>query len=148
MPYAWLNDVNKTPHNHILLSLYGDVKLREFAALQTKKRERCFLVRKLIVESRFPRVRFRGFQDRLQSTTGLNREQTFAVQHIVSLALRKTFDFSLWLGMPGTGKTTTIASAVDELAGRKLRVLLCAFTNSAVDNILLKLQERGVQFVR
>jgi DNA replication ATP-dependent helicase Dna2 len=41
--------------------------------------------------------------------------------------------------MPGTGKTTAIAALVGVLVKANKSVLLTAFTNSAVDNILLKL---------
>jgi DNA replication ATP-dependent helicase Dna2 len=49
-------------------------------------------------------------------------------------------DYALILGMPGTGKTTAIAHMVKLLVSMGKSVLLTAFTNSAVDNILLKLQ--------
>ena len=47
------------------------------------------------------------------------------------------------LGMPGTGKTTTIACLVQVLVVRGYNVLLTSFTNSAVDNVLLKLIGNG-----
>ena len=45
--------------------------------------------------------------------------------------------------MPGTGKTTTIAGLVQLLVARGNSILLTSFTNSAVDNILVKLLEFG-----
>ena len=45
--------------------------------------------------------------------------------------------------MPGTGKTTTIACLVQVLVARGYSVLLTSFTNSAVDNVLLKLIGNG-----
>lgn len=50
-------------------------------------------------------------------------------------------DYTLLLGMPGTGKTTTIASLVKVLVARGNSVLLTSHTNSAVDNVLLKLKK-------
>ena len=50
--------------------------------------------------------------------------------------------------MPGTGKTTTIARLVAVLVAQGQSVLLTAFTNTAVDNILLKLQDLGSEFIR
>ena len=47
--------------------------------------------------------------------------------------------FSLIRGMPGSGKTTTIVGLVRLLAKLGHSVLLVAYTNSAVDTILLKL---------
>lgn len=52
-------------------------------------------------------------------------------------------------GPPGTGKTTVIAHAVRELVARGKRVLVSAFTNTAVDTILTKLLDVGCDdFVR
>lgn len=56
---------------------------------------------------------------------------------------------SLIQGPPGTGKTTVIAHAVRELVARGKRVLVSAFTNTAVDTILTKLLEVGCDdFIR
>ena len=48
-------------------------------------------------------------------------------------------DYALILGMPGTGKTTTIACLIESLVALGKTVLLSSYTHSAVDNILLKL---------
>lgn len=45
---------------------------------------------------------------------------------------------------PGTGKTSTIAAAVRALVAGGASVLVTAYTNSAVDNILLKLAQLEV----
>ena len=45
----------------------------------------------------------------------------------------------LVLGMPGSGKTSTVVSAVQALVAAGRSVLLTAYTNSAVDNLALKL---------
>jgi superfamily I DNA/RNA helicase len=53
------------------------------------------------------------------------------------------------LGTPGSGKTTTIVALVKILAKMKQRVLLCNFTNQAIDNILIRLKETGfTNFIR
>ncbi|XP_070390382.1 DNA replication ATP-dependent helicase/nuclease DNA2 [Dermacentor albipictus] len=57
-------------------------------------------------------------------------------------------DYVLFKGMPGTGKTTTIAALVQALVLLKKRVLLTSYTHSGVDSVLLKLKARGVPFVR
>merc|ERR1719369_1329407 len=56
--------------------------------------------------------------------------------------------YSLIRGMPGSGKTTTIVGLVRLLARLGQSVLLVAYTNSAVDTILCKLQEKGETFLR
>jgi len=50
-------------------------------------------------------------------------------------------DYALILGMPGTGKTTAIASLIQSLVAQGKTVLLSSYTHSAVDNILLKLNQ-------
>lgn len=49
-------------------------------------------------------------------------------------------DYALILGMPGTGKTSTMVHAVKALLMRGATILLTSYTNSAVDNLLIKLK--------
>uniref|UniRef100_A0A7S0PGC3 DNA2/NAM7 helicase helicase domain-containing protein n=1 Tax=Cafeteria roenbergensis TaxID=33653 RepID=A0A7S0PGC3_CAFRO len=63
----------------------------------------------------------------------LNEEQRLAT--VTLLCAR---DFSVLQGMPGTGKTTVLALAIRTAAAMGRRVLLTAFTHSAVDNAVLK----------
>lgn len=73
-----------------------------------------------------------------------NQDQNDAVARCLT-----THDFRLVLGMPGTGKTTVIAEMVLQIAAQGKTVLLAAYTHSAVDNILVKLRDRGMtDFVR
>lgn len=51
-------------------------------------------------------------------------------------------DYALILGMPGTGKTSTIVHAVKALLMRGASLLLTSYTNSAVDNLLIKLKNQ------
>lgn len=46
--------------------------------------------------------------------------------------------------MPGTGKTSTMVHAVKALLIRGASVLLTSYTNSAVDNLLLKLKSQVI----
>lgn len=66
--------------------------------------------------------------------TALNTDQRQAVQSALG-----TEDYICILGMPGTGKTSTISCLVQLLAARGQSVLLTAYTHSAVDNLLAKL---------
>jgi superfamily I DNA/RNA helicase len=57
-------------------------------------------------------------------------------------------DYLLIKGYPGTGKTTTIVSLIAILVNLNKKVLFTSFTNSAVDNLLVKIvEEVGVNFL-
>ncbi|KAF4566186.1 Tripartite DNA replication factor [Pleurotus pulmonarius] len=71
-----------------------------------------------------------------QYTTGLNSSQQEAI--IKALTAR---NYALILGMPGTGKTSVIATITKLLVAMGKTVLLASYTHSAVDSILLKLKE-------
>jgi len=66
----------------------------------------------------------------------LNASQRAAVQ----LCIESDIAF-VW-GPPGTGKTVTLADAIDELLARGERILLASTTNAAIDQILGKLAAR------
>ena len=53
-------------------------------------------------------------------------------------------DYTLILGMPGTGKTSTTVHAVKALLMRGASILLTSYTNSAVDNLLIKLKAQVI----
>ncbi|KAJ3254302.1 Tripartite DNA replication factor [Boothiomyces macroporosus] len=73
----------------------------------------------------------------------LNSDQVHAL-----LKVNASQDYTLLLGMPGTGKTTTIACMIEMLLKRGKSILVVAYTHSAVDNILLKLVDKEIEFVR
>lgn len=68
----------------------------------------------------------------------LNTEQKKALS-----IFQQAGDYMLLLGMPGTGKTLTLAAIVMLAAKQGKSILLCSHTHSAVDNVLLKLLEFG-----
>ncbi|XP_057361905.1 DNA replication ATP-dependent helicase/nuclease DNA2 isoform X1 [Manis pentadactyla] len=74
---------------------------------------------------------------------GLNKPQRQAMKKVL---LSK--DYTLIVGMPGTGKTTTICTLVRILYACGFSVLLTSYTHSAVDNILLKLVKFKIGFLR
>lgn len=73
----------------------------------------------------------------------LNEDQA----HAIRMALAAN-DYMLLLGMPGTGKTTTLALLVESLEKCDKSVLICSYTHAAVDNLCSKLIDRGVNFLR
>lgn len=66
----------------------------------------------------------------------LNGSQLHALKH----SLRAN-SYALILGMPGTGKTTTVAYMIRTMVAMGKTVLLTSYTHSAVDTILLKLKD-------
>ncbi|XVE99925.1 hypothetical protein REPUB_Repub03eG0242300 [Reevesia pubescens] len=77
------------------------------------------------------------------SEKSLNDDQRRAILKILTAK-----DYALILGMPGTGKTSTMVHAVKALLMRGASILLTSYTNSAVDNLLIKLKSQNVDFVR
>ncbi|KAG7381794.1 Tripartite DNA replication factor [Phytophthora pseudosyringae] len=73
----------------------------------------------------------------------LNIDQQRAVQRVLS-----SLDYALVLGMPGTGKTATIAFTVRVLLFLGFSVLVTSYTHSAVDNLLLKLFAYKIPMLR
>lgn len=67
-----------------------------------------------------------------------NDDQNLAVTRALQMR-----DYLLVHGPPGTGKTSVIAEMVKRLCQQNKRVLLAAFTNQAVDNMLLRLSREG-----
>ncbi|MEW5306154.1 MAG: hypothetical protein WDW36_008641 [Sanguina aurantia] len=112
-------------------------------------------LRQLLVELQAPRQRRVGMSQACGSgaeansyvaaaSMRLNPDQQAAVLQVLGMQ-----DYALLLGMPGTGKTTTIVHAIKALVAAGCSVLVSSYTHSAVDNILMKLAEGGeVPFVR
>lgn len=73
----------------------------------------------------------------------LNPEQNEALR--LALAAK---DLALVHGPPGTGKTTVLAELIVRSVRRGEKVLVSAASNTAVDNLLERLVEAGVEVVR
>ena len=69
----------------------------------------------------------------------LNSDQKAAVLKVIAAE-----DFAMIQGLPGTGKSATIVFITRLLVARGKRVLLTSYTHSAVDNLLCKLMNSGV----
>ena len=103
-------------------------------------------LRRLIVEGVPPTFRppppNRGLP-RTASQASLNIDQKNAIDKVMTAK-----DYALVLGMPGTGKTTTIAHIIRALAAQGKSILLTSYTHTAVDNILLKIRNDGIGIFR
>ncbi len=73
----------------------------------------------------------------------LNKTQEEAVNRVLWAK-----DVAVVHGPPGTGKTTTLVEAINEVLRREPQVLVCAQSNMAVDWISEKLVDRGIPVLR
>ena len=78
-------------------------------------------------------------QELSASFAALNPQQRHAVKRISSAR-----DYVLLLGMPGTGKSSTLSYAIRSLVAKGYRVLVASYTHSAVDTVVTKLKESGM----
>ncbi|XP_042401079.1 DNA replication ATP-dependent helicase/nuclease JHS1 [Zingiber officinale] len=106
-------------------------------------------LRKMIVDLEVPRFDSEGTLSQdpalsyIRSQKNLNDDQRRAIQKILAAK-----DYALILGMPGTGKTSTMVHAVKALLMRGSSILLTSYTNLAIDTLLIKLKNKGIDFVR
>ncbi|XP_050539409.1 DNA replication ATP-dependent helicase/nuclease DNA2 isoform X2 [Daktulosphaira vitifoliae] len=105
-------------------------------------------LRRFIIDKELPSfVSFnRNLNDFVKSTgltDNLNHSQYSAI--IKALAAEH---FALIKGMPGTGKTSTVAILIELLVLMGRSVLVTSHTHSAVDNLLLLLNKKGIDFLR
>lgn len=77
------------------------------------------------------------------SQQNINIDQRRAIEKVMTAK-----DFALVLGMPGTGKTTTIAHIIRALVSQNKSILLASYTHTAVDNILLKIKDDNIPILR
>ncbi|EEA20373.1 DNA replication helicase Dna2, putative [Talaromyces marneffei ATCC 18224] len=103
-------------------------------------------LRKLIIEGKTPE--FKKLPSSAEaifssSQANLNIDQKQAIDKVMSAK-----DYALILGMPGTGKTTTIAHIIRALVSQGKSVLLTSYTHTAVDNILLKIKNDNIRTLR
>ena len=96
--------------------------------------------RKVLTGARAPRFAAGGALDLSER---LNPTQQAAVGHALAAE-----DYAIIHGPPGTGKTTTVVELIAAAVEQGDKVLACAPSNLAVDNLLEKLLQRGVSGVR
>ncbi|PFH58033.1 hypothetical protein XA68_14236 [Ophiocordyceps unilateralis] len=100
-------------------------------------------MRRLVVDLEAPRFKEAPTQYGIADRESLNVDQERAIHKVMSAQ-----DYALVLGMPGTGKTTTIAHIIRALTSQGKSVLLTSHTHTAVDNILLKLKSDDIPILR
>lgn len=103
-------------------------------------------IRSLIIDGRTPNFKSSASAYNFQSQSWqseMNSDQKAAIEKVMTAE-----DYALVLGMPGTGKTTTIAHIIRALVAKGKSVLLTSYTHTAVDNILLKIRNAGFDVLR
>lgn len=104
-------------------------------------------LRRLIIDLEAPKY------DTVLSST-IKQKAADTLKHLNTLQQRAvlkvltTQDYLLIQGMPGTGKTQTVVALIKLLVSLDKTVLITSHTHSAVDNVLVKLHEAGVDFLR
>jgi len=81
--------------------------------------------------------------DQFNYNEHLNESQNKAIQMTLDAQ-----DFMVIHGPPGTGKTTTLVNAIKQIPLNTLPVLVCAPSNAAVDHLVMKLNELGLNVIR
>lgn len=105
------------------------------------KGDRLTELRRVLLGERVPR--FKVEQPAPEFELALNTAQQDAVQFALAAE-----DIALIHGPPGTGKTTTVIELIRQAVRRGEKVLACAPSNLAVDNLLERLVAQGENCVR
>lgn len=84
------------------------------------------------------RIHPRFIYEDVERRMDFNSEQNQAIERALEMK-----DYLLIHGPPGTGKTSVIAEIVKRLVARGEKIMLAAFTNQAVDNMLKRLAREG-----
>ena len=79
----------------------------------------------------------------LTASSNLNSSQNGALQRILT-----TPDIAFIHGPPGTGKTTTLVQAIVFTVKIEMQVLVCTPSNAAIDLLVEKLSEQGLNVLR
>ena len=118
---------------------------RHLAAINTVRhsRGRVGQLRDILMGERKPTFRPVDAEKSIESRIELNEVQQEAVRFT-----RSANDIAVIHGPPGTGKTTTIVAFICDCVENGEKVLACAPSNTAVDNLLERLVGEGVRAVR
>ncbi|HVA51106.1 MAG TPA: AAA domain-containing protein [Pirellulales bacterium] len=118
--------------------------VRQKAAMERARAargDRLAELRQVLLAERGPR--FAAERDEPPLNSSLNGPQLSAVRFALSAR-----DVALIHGPPGTGKTTTVVELIRRAVRRGEKVLACAGSNIAVDNMLERLVAAGERAVR
>ena len=105
------------------------------------ERGRLKQLREVLLGERPPRFRTAG--DWQPKDPQINAAQREAIDHALAAE-----DVAIVHGPPGTGKTRTIVELIRQAVAREQKVLACAPSNLAVDNLVERLDAAGVRVLR
>ncbi|MEM6803028.1 MAG: AAA domain-containing protein [Bacteroidota bacterium] len=108
--------------------------------LEPKDNQRLKVLREVLLGKKEPE--FHKWEVRFKHPD-LNSSQNQAIQKVLEAK-----DVAIIHGPPGTGKTTTLIYALEEILRHEHQVLVCAPSNTAVDLLTLKCIEMGMDVVR
>ena len=139
-----VNDWPEADRMRLDLSPDEVTRKRQIAAMDSARQAtgRTAQLRDLLLYEREPTFDERP-QKPPEKPSSLNESQEAAVQFALSAN-----DLAIVHGPPGTGKTTTVVELIRRAVARGERVLACAPSNTAVDNLLEKLVAAGEDPVR
>ncbi len=132
------------PPLRVDLSFDEVARRRQRAALEQAaraERGRLAQLRDVLLGERAPRFR------QQETLAALNQELNASQREAVEFALAAE-DVAIIHGPPGTGKTTTVVELIRQAICRGEKVLACAPSNLAVDNLLERLIAAGENAIR
>ena len=93
-------------------------------------------------------VFYGGTEARSSTTHSYEIPSLNAIQNKAFAQILRTKDVAFVHGPPGTGKTTTLTKCIKEVAKVERQVLVCAPSNAAVDLLVEKLANEGLNVLR
>jgi superfamily I DNA and/or RNA helicase len=138
------DDTTDDPTYSVYLSSDEAARQRQRAAMDRSRladRDRLAELRQVLLGEKSPA--FTPHQDASDLEPALNESQREAVRFALSAE-----DVAIIHGPPGTGKTTTVVELIRQAIRRGDKVLACAPSNLAVDNLLERLLAAGERAVR
>ncbi len=117
----------------------------EFALKEVTKAEnnRIAVLREILLGNRNALLKVKTGERKSELAVGLNDSQQQALALIKAVS-----DVGFIHGPPGTGKTTTLVHAITHIVKEEQQVLVCAPSNAAVDLLVEKLSEQGLNVLR
>ncbi|XP_024871221.1 DNA replication ATP-dependent helicase/nuclease DNA2 [Temnothorax curvispinosus] len=109
--------------------------------------ETCVKLRRIVIDKRPATFTEKLPRSVVSASTEIISDLNESQQRAVLKAVA-AHEYVLIKGMPGTGKTQTLVALIELLLELGSSVLVTAHTHSAVDNVLLKLLERNIDFLR